>query len=91
MQRSDDRRGRTYGRWQVRDAAEIRLLLTARHGEPVVDLRYGEYGAAGSWIPSARGIFFKLDELPALQRAVAALMKDVRAMRLLDRRGRHDR
>lgn len=86
-----DRQGTTYGRWRIHETGEIRLLLTVRHGEPAVDLRYGEYGVGGAWVPSPRGVFLKLHELPALRLAVGEALKDIRRLRLVDPQARHDR
>jgi hypothetical protein len=89
--KAKDRQGTTYGRWQIHETGEIRLLLTVRHGEPVIDFRYGEYGVGGAWTPSARGVFLKLHELPGLWNAVGEALKDIRRLRLVNGQGRHDR
>jgi hypothetical protein len=72
----------TYGSWPCGRGGEIRMSLAIRHGEAVLDIRFGEYAANGRWVPGSRGVMFRVTELSSLLLAVRRAIEDAKRMDL---------
>ena len=71
---------RTYASWPASFGGEVRCRLTIRSGQPVVEFRFGEFGAQTRWVAGSRGVYFTLDQLPSVRHALAIAIKDVKRL-----------
>jgi hypothetical protein len=81
--RSDNRFGRVYASWPCGIGAETRVILTVRHGEPVVDIRFGEL-TGDRWRPSNRGVPVPLSHAEMLARALRTAITDAKRFGLVN-------